>query len=140
MKTKLIIFLFTFIYCSSIFAQTFNYNESTRRVLVSGATSSDSMITINQEQGYWRFKDEISTGSARNGALQISELGTDSICAKSYAWDYISGSFPNVPDSQTSVIASFSLSSETNLKIDFSGMGHVTNNADELFFEQVFFV
>lgn len=140
MNIKHIFFFILIQSCTLVWAQTFNYDDSTRRVLVSGATNSDSLITINEEEDFWRFKDEIFIEGAYNGALQISNLGEDSICSKSYAWDYISGAFPNVPDSQTSLITSFSLSSETTLKIDFSGMGHFTNNNDYLFFEPVFFL
>jgi len=141
MIDKLILLLFAFILGQTVIAQPIDYHESNRRILVNGTDSSNSQITINQDLGYWRFRDTVNVdGNTHVGGLQISDLGSDGLCAKSYAWNFIQGSYPFSADSQNSLITSFSLNTDSTLKIDFSGMGHFNNNADHLIFTPIFFL
>ena len=141
MKNKIItIITAVFIYSISS-AQLINYTDSNRRVLVNGTDSGNSQITIHQEIGYWEFHDALNQNSdTHNGALQISDMANDAICARLFGWNFIHGSYPFSADSQSSIISSFTLASETTFKIDFSGMGHFTNNSDYLFFKPSFFL
>ena len=129
-------------FCSSlVLAQTLNYDNPNRRILVKRSNASSSDITIYNDPGYWNFKGVYNPGALTgNGALQISNLGEESVCARSYVWNSFQGEVLIAPDSQTSIIAPFNLANETKFKVAFNAVSHFTNQFGSLVFNPSFFI
>jgi hypothetical protein len=141
MKIKFITFTIL-LFCSVlVLAQTLNYDNPNRRILVKRSNASSADITIHNELGYWNLKGVYNPGALTgNGALQISNLGEEKVCARSYVWNSFQGEISIAPDSQTSIIAPFNLTNETKFRVSFSGVSHFRNGNDFLFLEPSFFL
>jgi len=136
--TPLLLVLFCY---SNINAQIFDYDQSSRRVLVDGNDFGDTSTTIINDFGYWNFNDFISSRPGTyQGSMQISNLGTDGICSKSYTWNSIVGSHPSGGDAQSSIITSFTLDADRRFKIDFFGAIHADTYQGYLFIPPQFFL
>ena len=127
---------------SVVNAQIINYDDASRRVLVDGTNFGDTSTTIIHDYGYWNFNDFIGSTSngTYQGSMQISNLGTDGICSKSYTWNSILGSHPSGGDAQSSLITSFTLNADSRFKFDYFGAIHADTYQGYLFIPPQFFL
>ncbi|MFK8012996.1 MAG: hypothetical protein AB8B80_13215 [Marinicellaceae bacterium] len=134
MKINLILRIAALFCFTAVNAQIIDYDDATRRVLVDGNGFGDTSTTIINDYGFWNFDDFISSDSGTyQGSMQISNLGTESICSRSYTWNSITGSHPSGGDAQSSLITSFTLESDSRYKIDFFGAIHADTYQGYLF-------